>query len=95
MAKTKSKKSSRSLSNLEVDSGFIFKIVLFLLLGSQWLYIVEGEFRTLIPIPLGAIIGIVFVLKDRHRVDRQIEYVLLLVAMFIGFWLPMGITIRL
>ncbi len=95
MANTKSKKSSRSLANLEVDSGFIFKVVLFLLLGSQWLYIVQGEFRTLIPIPGGAIIGIAFVLKDHRRVDRQIEYVLLLAAMFIGFWLPMGITIRL
>jgi len=43
-----------------------------------------------IPIPYGALIGLVFVGHDHFKIDRKIEYALLLVAMFVGFWLPMG-----
>lgn len=88
MAKTK--KTSRS-ANLQSDSLFIFKLVLFLILGSQWLYLVNG--RSQLPLPLGAIIGIGFILKEPNKADRKIEYALLLIAMFVGFWLPIGITI--
>lgn len=92
MVKTKRKNSSSAV--LDRDAVFLFKCVLFLILGSQWLYIVQGEYRTLFPIPIGAIIGIAFIIKDRQQVDRKIEYALLLAAMFICFWLPLGMTLH-
>lgn len=91
MAKAKTKKSSTRATNLQNDSVFIFKLVLFLILGSQWLYLVNGGSQ--LPLPLGAIIGIGFILKEPNKADRKIEYALLLVSMFIGFWLPIGITL--
>ena len=93
MAKTKtaSKAKNRSSSRLQSDSIFIFKLVLFLILGSQWLYLVNG--RAQLPLPIGAVIGLGFILKEPNMADRKIEYALLLVSMFVGFWLPMGITI--
>lgn len=95
MPKTKKAKkvAKRAPSNLELDSLFIFKLVLFLMLGSQWLYITRTDGSTFLPIPIGAGIGIAFALHDHFKIDRKIEYALLLVSMFIGFWLPMGFTI--
>ena len=91
MAKIKNKSSASR--NLQKDSIFLFKVVLFLILGSQWLYISTGSDGNQIPIPVGALIGVGFILKDPRPADRKLEYVLVLLAMFIGFWLPMGITL--
>jgi hypothetical protein len=91
MAKTKT--SSKAAHNLATDAAFLFKLVLFLVLGSQWLYLVNSHTSGQLPLPLGALIGIGFILKEPNRSDRKIEYALLLVAMFVGFWLPLGITI--
>lgn len=91
MAKAKTKKNSSSSTRLQSDSIFIFKLVLFLILGSQWLYLINDASQ--LPIPVGSIIGLVFILKEPNKADRRIEYALLLVSMFVGFWLPMGITL--
>jgi hypothetical protein len=90
MVKAKTKKSKKP-SALEMDSVFILKLVLFLILGSQWLHIesTSGD----LPIPVGAIVGIFFAMHEHFKIDRKIEYAILLLAMFVGFWLPMGITI--
>jgi hypothetical protein len=93
VAKTKTKTTRRKTSVLEMDSLFIFKLVLFLILGSQWLYIVDRTGSYQLPIPVGAIIGLAFAMHDHFKIDRKIEYALLLVSMFIGFWLPMGIKL--
>ena len=93
MSKSKTKTTKQKPSALELDSVFIFKLALFLILGSQWLYIVDGGSTSQLPIPVGAIIGVAFAMHDHFQIDRKIEYALLLLAMFIGFWLPMGITI--
>ena len=92
-SKTKKAKSTYRPSTLEMDSVYIFKMILFLILGSQWLYIANGASDSQIPIPIGAIIGVAFALHEHFRIDRKIEYVTLLIAMFIGFWLPMGINL--
>ena len=84
-------KKTKKASTLEMDSVFILKLVLFLVLGSQWLHVVSpsGE----LPIPVGAIIGIFFAMHEHFKIDRKSEYAILLLAMFVGFWLPMGITL--
>lgn len=78
----------------EPDTTFFLKAVVFLILGSQWIYIEQlPEWQ--LPIPVGLIIGLVFATHDHFRLDRKIEYVVLLFATFISFWLPMGIVISL
>ena len=81
MAKRKSKN--------EKDSTYLLKLVLYLIVGSQWLKIVTKS-GVQIPIPVGAIIGVMFAAHDHFQIDRKIEYAVLLVAMFIGFWVPLG-----
>lgn len=78
--------------NQELDSVYLLKIVLYLVLGSQWLKIVTKS-GVQIPIPVGAIVGIMFAAHDHFQIDRKIEYAVLLVAMFIGFWVPLGAVI--
>jgi hypothetical protein len=73
----------------EKDSTYLLKLVLYLIVGSQWLKIVTKS-GVQIPIPVGAIIGVMFAAHDHFQIDRKIEYAVLLVAMFIGFWIPLG-----
>jgi hypothetical protein len=93
-SKTKIKKKPARTSNLEMDSIFVLKLVLFLILGSQWLYIDNANSGSSYPIPVGAIIGLGFALHEHFKIDRKIEYALLLVSMFVGFWLPIGISLK-
>lgn len=85
MAKTKKK------NNQELDSVYVLKLVLYLILGSQWIRITRSD--TQIPIPYGLIIGLIFASHDHFKIDRKIEYALLLASMFVGFWLPIGYEI--
>ena len=80
--------------NQELDSVYLLKLVLYLVIGSQWLKIVTRS-GVQIPIPVGAIVGILFASHDHFRIDRKIEYAVLLVAMFIGFWVPLGAVLTL
>ena len=86
------KKAKRTKT--ELDSVYLLKLLLFLILGSQWLYLIDIDSNTQIPVPVGLIIGLVFASHDHFRSDRKIEYALLLLAMFVGFWLPMGVIVR-
>lgn len=89
MVRTK-KKSHKQVA--ESDSAYILKLVMYLIIGSLWIKISTGG-TSQIPIPLGLIIGLLFASHDHFKIDRKIEYALLLVAMFVGFWLPIGIYI--
>lgn len=72
------------------DSGYLLKIILYLILGSLWLKVSDGA-SWQIPIPIGLIIGLVFASHDHFKIDRKIEYAVLLVAALIGFWAPIGL----
>lgn len=86
MAKRSTKKSDST------DSAFVLKLVLYMILGVQWLRIFpEPDLQ--FPLPFGAFIGLIFAAHDHFRIDRKIEYAVLLIAMLIGFWLPLGIDI--
>ena len=75
----------------EIDSTYFLKLVLYLILGSLWVRIDRNG--SVIPLPVGLVIGLVFASHEHFRVDRKIEYAILLVAMFVGLWLPIGLTI--
>ncbi|MCA9329182.1 hypothetical protein KDA11_00920 [Candidatus Saccharibacteria bacterium] len=92
MPKPKNKKANK-LSTLEIDSVFIFKIILFVVLGSQWLHILDTNTNKQYPLPIGAIISVAFAMHDHFKIDRKIDYSIIILAMFVGFWLPMGTTI--
>lgn len=84
---------AKQKTNKSPDSVYILKLVLFIIVGSQWLYIGQSPATGQVPIPIGLILGLIFASHEHFKIDRKIEYAVLVVAMFIGFWLPMGITI--
>ncbi len=88
------KKQKRTAKTQETDSAYFLKLTLYLILGAQWLRI-ESLPDWSLPIPLGLIIGLVFASHDHFKIDRKIEYALLLVSTFVAFWLPTGIVITL
>jgi len=77
----------------ETDSAYFLKLVLYLILGSLWIKVSDGS-TFQIPIPVGLIFGLVLTTHEHFRVDRKIEYAILLVSAFIGFWAPIGIYIN-
>jgi hypothetical protein len=95
MANKKSKTRSRKLykGSAELDSVYLLKLVLYLIVGAQWIRLENTAGTTQIPIPIGLIIGFLFASHDHFKIDRKIEYAVLLVAMFVGFWSQVGIYI--
>lgn len=93
-SKLRIKKKSISNSNSETDSHFFLKSVVFLILGSQWIYI-QTTSNLQIPIPVGLIVGLVLATHEHFQIDRKIEYTILLISAFIAFWLPIGLVIQL
>ena len=93
MAKRKKRTIKKKQVQQEQDSNYFLKLTVFLILGSQWLYI-ENFPDWQIPIPVGLIIGLVFATHEHFQVDRKIEYAVLLIAAFISFWLPLGLVIQ-
>jgi hypothetical protein len=75
------------------DSAFLLKLVLYLIVGSQWVWLVDAGLTRQIPLPIGLIAGFLFASHEHFRVDRKIEYALVLIASFIGFWSHAGIYI--
>jgi len=92
-SRTKTKTASRK-SAQELDSVYFLKLVLYLVIGSFWVKITFGE-TSQIPIPLGFLIGLYIVSRDRLQLDRKIGLALLLVSMLVGFWTPIGLFISL
>lgn len=86
MAKKKTKTS------VETESTFFLKLVLYMILGSMWVKISTASSQ--IPIPVGLIIGLIFSSHEHFKIDRKIEYAVLLIAMLIGFWAPIGLYIN-
>lgn len=78
----------------EPDSLFFLKLVVLLIVGSQWIFINSSD-SWQIPIPIGLVLGLVMVTHEHFQIDRKIEYALLIIASFIAFWLPVGLVINL
>ena len=78
----------------ELDSTYLLKLVLYLIVGAQWIRFENAAGTTQIPIPIGLLLGFLFATHDHFKIDRKIEYALLLVAMFVGFWSQVGVYIR-
>ena len=96
MAKTKSASNTKKIpakKPLSFDGAYLFKMVLYLFLGSVWLKTTNGDGID-IDIPLGLIVGLAFTLHERFQIDRKIEYAILLVAMLFGYFASYGLYVN-
>ena len=69
----------------------MLKIVLFMIVGAQWIRLTDPALTRQIPVPVGLLIGTVFAMHDHFQIDRKIELAILLIACFIGFWSQTGL----
>jgi len=86
-------KTSRARTNHDWDGVFMFKMVLYLILGSMWVKLSHGN-GLHIPLPVGFVAGIVFASHEHFQIDRKLEYTLLLAALLIGFLSPFGLYVN-
>ena len=94
MAKQKAgKKSSKPTSSDPYDGVFALKLVIFVIVGSIWLKITNGDSMTF-GVPIGLIVGVVLARHERFRTDRKIDYAVLALAMLIGYMSPYGIIVN-
>lgn len=92
MAKTKTK-TAKGPAAQELDGVYLLKLALYVILGSMWIKITKGN--SYIPIPIGLVIGLIFASHDHFRIDRKIEYAVLIVAMLVGYFAPYGLYLNL
>ncbi|MCA9344252.1 hypothetical protein KC946_00285 [Candidatus Saccharibacteria bacterium] len=93
--KTKTSKSKYKRQPAELDSVYILKLTVYLILSSQWIHFTTtaGSGGMNFSLPLGAVLGLLLATHDRFKIDRKIEYAVILIAMLIGFWLPTGLSV--
>lgn len=66
-------------TGVEPDSIYFLKLLLYFTLGTIWIK-VNGN----TVLPIGLILGLVFSAHEHFRIDRKIEYAVLLVAALLG-----------
>lgn len=97
MSKTKQKSTTqKGKSKFEgeaFEGVYLLKMVLYLLLGSMWIKMSNGSSIS-ISIPIGLIVGLIFAMHEHFRIDRKIEYAVMLVAMLFGYFAPYGLYIN-
>jgi hypothetical protein len=95
MANSKTKTRAASVKNKhrsppqELDSVYILKLMLYVVAGLQWLRLGHGGF--ILPLPVGLVIGLLFASHEHFRIDRKIEYAVLLISALVGLWLHSGV----
>ena len=91
---TKAKSKAKTIkSPAQSDSAYFLKLVLYLVIGSQWIFFVNAELTKQWPLPIGLMIGLLFTTRERFKIDRKIEYAILLIATLVGFWSNIGIYV--
>lgn len=84
-------KSKKARASQEVDGVYVLKIVMYMIVGAQWFWLVDAELIRQWPLPVGMVVGALFARHEHFQIDRKIEYALLLVAGLVGFWSQTGI----
>ena len=90
MAKTK---KSKPVSAQELDGVYFLKLVMYLIIGAQWLRFTDTSGQTTFALPVGLIIGMSFALHEHFKIDRKIEFAVLLIASLIGLSAYIGINV--
>ncbi len=73
----------------EYDSVYVLKIIVYLVLSSLWLSPAGHKV-----IPVGLILGLILVQHEKLRIDRKIEYAIIIVGAVLGL-VGIGINIAL
>lgn len=73
----------------ETDSGYLLKLIMYFLIGAIWVNVAMWGFQ----FPVGFLIGLVFARHEHFRIDRKVEYAVLLIAMALSFASPVGLVI--
>ncbi|MBL8122207.1 hypothetical protein JNM87_05680 [Candidatus Saccharibacteria bacterium] len=89
------KNKSTNAGSSQTDGGFILKVTLYVILGSLWLKVTKSGSNLQLPLPLGMALGILFTTHEHFKIDRKIEYAVLVVAALFGFVAPYGLFINL
>jgi len=95
MAKKQKRSTTSRSKSQELDNVYFLKLVLYLIVGSQWIRFVSPDGTMVVPLPIGLIIGLLFATHEHFKIDRKIEFSVLLVAMFVGFWTQVGVYVTL
>lgn len=79
----------------QTDAQYFVKILFLFILGTFWVRLIDIQFGPFehFSIPAGLFIGLFLVSRERLQIDRKLEYVILIAATFVSFYLPVGITI--
>lgn len=85
-----SKKNNKKQTQIEPDSIYFLKIVLYFLLGCLWIQI--GDENGL-AMPVGLVIGILFASHDHFQIDKKIELLVLFIACVLSFIAPIGFVL--
>jgi hypothetical protein len=93
MAKAKTKSKTLARQPRELDGVYILKIVLYLVIGAQWVRLTDPALTKQVPLPFGLVVGGLFAMHDHFQIDRKIEFAILLIACFIGYWSQSGLLI--
>lgn len=88
-------KIQRKPKTAELDGVFVLKLVLYVLLGSMWLKLQANGSDLKIPLPVGLVAGLVFTGHEHFRIDRKIEYAVLILAALVGLIAPYGLFLSL
>lgn len=87
------KQTPKKKQEQQFDGVFVLKLVLYVILGSLWLKVHKNGSDVQFPLPLGLIIGLIFTSHEHFRIDRKIEYAVLVVAALFGYLAPYGLFI--
>lgn len=91
--KSKSSATGRTTAATDtMDGVYLLKLALYVILGSMWIKLSHGDGMSL-PVPIGFIIGLIFSSHEHFRIDRKIEYAVLMVAMLVGYFAPYGLYV--
>lgn len=85
------RKSKRNRQT-ETDSAYFLKLVLYLIIGSQWLFLTDAAMTRQVPLPIGLVIGLLFTTHEHFKTDKRSEYLLLILATFVGYWAQVGVV---
>ncbi len=63
----------------EPDSLYILKVLLYFAIGTVWVSRLQGN-EVMKLFPIGAVIGLLLVQHEHFRLDRKVEYLVLILA---------------
>lgn len=84
------KSKPKAAAKAELDSVYVLKLVLYAIIGLQWVHLQSSSGASELPLPVGFLLGLGFASHEHFRIDRKIEFAVLITALFVGFFAQVG-----